>query len=460
MTREPPHDRSSAPEGRVTSTRPGTPVAEDPESGASSVDHLSEHVLELDTVDPTAGTADLAPLRAPLAGRTIVGLGEATHGTREFFQLKHRLVRFLVEELGCRLVALETNFAEALAIDDYVRHGKRTADAALGGLDFWIWDTEEMLAMVEWLRAFNASRPTGDRVRFYGIDAQFTSGAAKAVGDYLDTVDPAYLASVRDDLEPLIDPGLRAWPVEGQDEQLAAVDRLLPDLRATFDERRLEYTDRRSEPAWALARQHVTVLGQVEELARAVQSSPEGTSDETLRIRDRTMADNVAWILGHEPVDRLVLWAHNGHVNRVETTTNGSSAASMGRHLARRYGDGYYALALEFGTGTFQALSEVEAPENRGYERREHALDEPIPETAGSVLTRLGRDLAFLDLATAIDDPVLAEWLAHERGLHSIGAVYRPDQPETYVDTYVLSDAFDGLCYVDETSRARPLDRV
>lgn len=424
-----------------------------------TVEKLAEHLCDLDTVDPAADTEDLEPLREAIADRTIVGLGEATHGTREFFRLKHRLVRFLVEERDVRLFGLEANFAEAMAIDRYVRTDEGTAEAALDGLDFWIWDTEEMLATVEWLRAFNAGRPAGDRVRFYGIDAQFTGGAAEAVEGYLDGVDPAYLESIRDDLEPLINPGLWVWPAEGQDEQRSAMDRLVPDLRRTFDERRAGYVARSSEQAWEVTRQHVSVLEQVQELAWAVQEAPGGSSDETLRIRDRAMADNVAWIIDHEPFDQLVLWAHNDHVNRIETTSNGNSAASMGRHLAQWYGNGYYALGFEFGSGSFQALTEVDDDQAGGYDRGEQTLHEPLAGTIGSLLTRLNRDLGFLDFETMAEDPTLDDLLGEDHGLHSIGAVYDPDEPEHHVDRYVLVDAFDGLCYVDETSRARPLDR-
>lgn len=464
MTREPIPDDSPNDDGRTSADRPANPKDTTDADGQSrldppAVEKLAEHLWDLETVDPAADTEDLEPLREVIADRTIISLGEATHGTREFFRLKHRLVRFLVEALDFRLFGLEANFAKALAIDRYVRDGEGTAEAALAGLDFWIWDTEEVLALVEWLRAFNAGRPAGDRVRFYGIDAQFTGGAAEAVEEYLDGVDPMYLESIRDDLEPLINPGLWVWPAEEQDEQRAAVDRLVPDLRRTFDERRAAYVARSSEPAWEVARQHVTVLEQVQTLARAAQAAPGGLSDETLRIRDRAMADNVAWILDHEPGDRLVLWAHNGHVNRIEATANGHSAPSMGRHLARSYGEDYYALGFEFGAGSFQTLTEGDGDQDGSYELGEQALDEPIAGTIGSVLTGLDCEVGFLDIETAVDDPALDALFDEEHRLHSIGAVYDPAAPDTHVDWYVLADAFDGLCYVDETSRARPLDR-
>lgn len=465
MTREPIPDDSRNDDSRTPSDR-GAKPNDTTDTGCGSrpyppvVEKLDEHGWDLETDDPAAETAGLEPLREAIADRTVVGLGEATHGTREFFRLKHRFVRLLVEELDVRLIGLEAIFAEVLAIDRYVRGREGTAETALDGLDFWIWDTEEMLAMVEWLQAFNAGRPPGDRVRFYGIDAQFTGAAAEAVEEYLDRVDPTYLKSVRADLEPLIDPGLWIWPAEGQDEQRGALDRLVPELRRTFDERRSAYVARSSELAWEVVRQHVTVLEQVQALARAVQAAPDGSSDETLRIRDRAMADNLAWIIDHEPLDRLVLWAHNGHVNRTKATSNGSSAPSMGSHLAEWYGEGYYALGFEFGHGGFQALAPADEGGDSGDTRlQEQVLDRPVPGTLGEVLTGLGVDQTVLDFDAAGTDPCVAEWLEREHRLHSIGAVFDSADPEAHTESYVLADAFDGLCYVDETSRARPLNR-
>jgi len=119
------------------------------------------------------GFADLEPLRAIVSSARIVALGEATHGTREFFQLKHRLLEFLVRELGFTAFALEANWPEAQAVDDYVRHGRGDPAAALAGLRFWTWNTEEVLALIEWLRAYNAGG--GRPVSFTGFDAQFSS---------------------------------------------------------------------------------------------------------------------------------------------------------------------------------------------------------------------------------------------------------------------------------------------
>src|SRR4051812_40782259 len=106
-----------------------------------------------------------------MVGRArVVGMGEATHGTREFFQFKHRMLEFLVEEMGFTAFALEVDSATALRVDAYVRGGAGQAAAIVRGMRYWIWDTEEIVALVQWIRQHNLKPTTKHPVRFYGID--------------------------------------------------------------------------------------------------------------------------------------------------------------------------------------------------------------------------------------------------------------------------------------------------
>ncbi len=112
------------------------------------------------------GRDDLAALARMWAGVDVLGLGESTHGTREFFTLKHRLLEFLVLDLGLQVVAMETSESAATVVDDYIETGVGDAAAALAGLGFWTWNTREVLAMIEWLRRHNQQVPAERRVRF------------------------------------------------------------------------------------------------------------------------------------------------------------------------------------------------------------------------------------------------------------------------------------------------------
>jgi erythromycin esterase len=138
----------------VTDTATRTPT-ESPTP--TTADRISESAVPLSTAAPGEDVADLQPSGDTLASAKVVGLGEATHGTREFFQLKHRILRYLVVEQGVRTFAWESGFAMSRALDDYVRRGAGDAKTALSTGGYGVWQTEAVLAMVEWLGSYLAS---------------------------------------------------------------------------------------------------------------------------------------------------------------------------------------------------------------------------------------------------------------------------------------------------------------
>src|SRR5215467_12269075 len=139
---------------------------------------LRQNAVPLTTVKAGCGFADLQPLKPVIGSARIVALGEATHGTREFFQLKHRLLEFLVTEMGFTTFAMEANWPESLAVNDYVLHGRGDPAKILGGLHYWTWDTEEVLELILWMRQYNMPSTHKTKVTFVGFDAQLTALAA------------------------------------------------------------------------------------------------------------------------------------------------------------------------------------------------------------------------------------------------------------------------------------------
>ena len=116
------------------------------------IDWIRSHAVKLKTPESGNGFEDMRPLQALIGQARIVSLGEATHGPREFFQLKHRMLEFLASELGFSIFSIEANMPEAYRLNDYVLEGKGDPAQLLRGMYFWTWDTEEVLAMIRWMR--------------------------------------------------------------------------------------------------------------------------------------------------------------------------------------------------------------------------------------------------------------------------------------------------------------------
>jgi len=132
------------------------------------VEAIKSEAIEIKTVEAGNGFEDLMPLKDILKDKKVVAMGEATHGTKEFFQMKHRMLEFLVNEMGYNVFGIEACMSDCMAINDYVINGKGDAKQSVSGMGFWTWDTKEVVDMVEWMREYNKTHIK--KVKFYGFD--------------------------------------------------------------------------------------------------------------------------------------------------------------------------------------------------------------------------------------------------------------------------------------------------
>jgi erythromycin esterase-like protein len=144
---------------------------------------IRSHAIALQTVEAGHGFDDMQPLAKIVGDSRIVALGEATHGTHEFFQLKHRMLEFLASQKGFTIFSIEANMPEAYRLNDFVLNGKGNPKQLLKGMYFWTWDTEEVLNMILWMREFNSSRK--GRIEFTGFDMQTPNVAMDTVRQFL-----------------------------------------------------------------------------------------------------------------------------------------------------------------------------------------------------------------------------------------------------------------------------------
>lgn len=162
--------------------------------GQSPTEWIRATAVRLTTTEAGHGFADLQPLKKVVGDARVVALGEATHGTREFFQLKHRMLEFLASEMGFTIFSIEANMPEAYRLNEYVLNGTGDPAALLKGMYFWTWDTEEMLEMIRWMRRFNESGK--GRVQFTGFDMQVPDVAEKDLGTFVTKYDADYSATL------------------------------------------------------------------------------------------------------------------------------------------------------------------------------------------------------------------------------------------------------------------------
>jgi erythromycin esterase len=402
------------------------------------VDWARTTAIPLATVEPRQGFQDIEALRPIIGDARIVSLGEATHGTREFFKLKHRVLEFCVAELGFTMFGIEANFAESLAVNAYVLDGVGNAADVLAGLRYWVWDTEEVLDLIEWMRWWNQNNRR--KVKFYGFVNGSSTVAAAGLLDFLARVAPELAAVCKTALAPLTSDLTERLFRQLSPTRSAAVFASLADVLAAFTRERPGWIAATSPLEWHLARLHAVVL---ERCARFAQ-------DPAAARHDQAMAENVRALLEAEGPDaKAVLWSHNAHAGRVAYPDENS----MGKNLDDIVGREQVVIGCSFDRGDFQA---------RNYPSGElmaHHVTASAADSFDGVLAQTELPLFALGLANAPREGAVSPWLASEMPMRSIGGIYGlpPDNRYgvVYTDTIIPRHRFDAVLFVAETTAAR-----
>lgn len=297
--------------------------------------------IPLRTASPVGPLDDLAPFLELAATRSVIGLGEATHGTREAFQLKHRLIRALAEQGGLTTIAFECGLAAGRLIDDYVRLGHGTAREALAQQGYWCWENHEVLALIEWLKEHNAPLPLSERVAFMGVDVQKVEPGL-----------PELLAALEHDTygqEP--DPSDRTPAQHESSDAIQVLRQLSAGQLARGAPEAAPAVRALLEAAPYLATPELRAL--CRNAARYVDTYLNPERANGLAVRDEYLAATALETLAERP-GLIAVWAHNEHV-AVNPDFFGTRA--MGHHLREALGAGYLALGMLFSEGSFLARS-------------------------------------------------------------------------------------------------------
>lgn len=398
---------------------------------------LKANAVALAPVEPDAASTDMGPLKAWLQGARVVAMGEATHGTREFQQLKCRMFRYLVEELGFTVFGIEANWPESLQINDYVLGAEGDPRHVLAGQFIW-WQTEEVRDLILWMREYNRNPAHTRKLKFYGFDMQTPRLAESVVLDYLRRVDAESRETAARTFAVLGEfPENEAYETASAGIKRNTAEELAALLRR-FDERKQEYIARSSEREWVMARQNMVIVRQAEVKL--------GNQNETGRaFRDRAMAENVKWILDQEPPEtKMMLWAHNGHV-----AADGLTHPPMGAHLRRIFGEQALLCGFLFQQGSFQAF------DTKTRALRAFTVGLPPSGSLDATFASIGIPFFAVDMRR-IGTGKVADWFDTPHRSRQIGGGYSEAAPGIWYPVRAAR-AFDLLIYVDKTTPGRLL---
>ncbi len=385
---------------------------------------IRKRAVPIATVDPAQELSDLEPLRDMIGHNRVVALGEGTHGTSEFFKMKHRIVRYLAEEMDFSVFAIEANMPEARVVNRYVLTGEGDPKAALSGLYFWTWDTQEVLTMIEWMREFN--RTGRGNMEFIGFDMQFPDIAMAQVEDFVKVWDSEYLAEMQIHYGKVKE-GQES--IRGtQNRNMAALTKwhtAASTVYAHLRELREDYAASAGDPetAWVVQAANIVV--------QAAEANMPGK-----RSRDESMAENLAWILDQRPLGtKVVTWAHNLHVTR------GSDAyRSMGYYLDQSYQEEHMVIGFAFHDGRYTAVG----PQGI----RDYGTSASEPGSVEWFFKQSGVAPFILDLRLAEEAQKGTGWLFRELDFRNIGAL----AADYAFAPHKVQEEFDVLIFFENTT--------
>ena len=386
------------------------------------------------------------------ADAKLILLGEASHGTSEFYKARAAITRRLIEKHGFNIVAVEADWPDAARIDRHVRHHAHepSSEEAFARFPAWMWRNVDVRDFVEWLREHNEHQPAEARTEFRGLDIYSLGSSMAAVLAYLDRVDPEEAKAARRRFGCLT-----PWQDDPASYGRAALhlgrspceEGVLAELRSLLD-RRLAYV-RRDGDSFFDAAQNARVVRAAEQYYRLMYRS----SRESWNLRDRHMFDTLVRLLAARGGDaKAVVWAHNSHVGNAAATAMGwQGEFNIGESCRAAFGDS--AVLIGFGTdrGTVAAASDWDGP------MEVKKVIPARPDSYERVFRQafVGRSLTDWRSGQKSE---LRDVLSKPRLERAIGVVYRPETE--FLSHYfeaVLPDQFDAYVWFEQTTAVTPL---
>jgi protein-L-isoaspartate(D-aspartate) O-methyltransferase len=385
------------------------------------------------------------------ARHRVVLLGEASHGTSEFYRARAAVTRRLIEQHGFTIVAVEADWADAAAVDRYVRHAsvRPGAEPPFQRFPTWMWRNTDVDAFIDWMRAHNDKIPSERRAGFHGLDIYNMSGSISAVLEYLDKVDPEAAAVARERYGCLT-----PWQKEPSTYGRAVLtagyrkcEQAVIDQCRELLGRRLEYGAQDGE-SFLDAAQNARLIASAERYYRIMYYC----GAESWNLRDTHMFETLGHLLeARGSHSRAVVWAHNSHIGDARYTEMGvvREELNIGQLCRERFGDRAALIGFGTHTGTVAAASDWDADMEVKRVRPSHRDSyERLCHDAG--VARFLLDLGRQD--------AVRRRLLEPRLERFIGVIYRPDtELMSHYANASLPQQFDAFVWFDETSAVTPL---
>lgn len=403
---------------------------------------MRESLIKLKASNIIVDNNDVESLGKYIKSKEIIGLGEATHGTKEFQNMRTRILAYLISNLGFRNIILEESYCHCLKINSYILNGEGTAeDAVKEGLYFpWVFKTKETVALVKWLREYNILADENNKVRFYGMDFQGAQKAIEVIAFYIKKVDNENYNKIKIHVDIHLD---RRDTVDFRsiEDSISIIDKIFVDNRTKYIKATCE-------------REYAETYRCIDIYKQWTNSNKNGN---TFNIRDRYMFENTKWIIENSKKygnGRIVIIAHNDHIQK-GIAINAAECRQLGFWLNEEYKQKYYNIGFEFSRGLFYSFDM-----NDDYKLKVFEVDKSTKhDLAARLFEAVNIPAFFLDLiSTAEGNMDFLNFISSINRYNSIGAVYDNTKDDFGIDSLALKDMYNAILYIKDSNNTTPLN--
>ena len=397
-----------------------------------AVNWINENAIKLEDANPDTNLSIFSNnIPQKFADAKIFGFGESTHQGKEFFDIKAKFFKYLVENQGIRVFIIEDSYTSEAGINEWISGGKGNAETIANNFSIGFWCCKEVVNLLEWMRNYNLNKTKDEQIRFYGMDIQ----VVKKINQEIRNLVQKYNIPLSEELLSVVDncvekevkySGKTDW-ADIQIPKLNKIESILFDLRKGIKNENIDEFN-----------SAIRALNYLSKYTYYVQNHHS-------QDRDLLMFENAKWIVENKSKNgKAFIWAHNEHINNKKAGNYSvRNIYNLGRHLKEYYKNDYYSVGFDFGTGTVAGYfsNKDEKPSWKKFE-----LSEPFAKTYAETLIEAKDDIYFIDMSKALDGNSSNFFKGKNKQLVAGGGGFNFKNNHLYQKKF--SEMYDGLIFV------------
>jgi erythromycin esterase len=392
--------------------------------------NLNKTIVPINGIEMNSNNKDIQKIWREFENSNVIGLGEGSHGTSDFFTIKAKMIKYGVEKKNVKLILIEESLGNTFPLNEYIQRGKGNAVSSLEQFGAWIYKVKEVAELIEFLKTYNETKPESEKVRFLGFDVQSISGVLAKI-DQENKSNNESLKKLTSELLAL-DKDYKLYDF-WNDTIISKVNELLDMFEkngTNSDEHKL--------------------LKLNIELSKKLWTS--NNWDNFGNLRDSLMYQVVIQTRNILNDNKTVLWGHNGHIMKYEINDSTLKYKTLGARIYANPNINYLAVGFDFNKGSFKAFNTVTR------ELTDYTVNDAKNGSTASTFKNLKYKNFYLSLGNAMKNPTIKTYLLSTPFYRQVQAAYDPakEAEMSYtgnVDEKIkLWKFYDGWIFVNQTS--------